>query len=181
MKYSGLKKYSIGNGEGVRVSLYVSGCKFHCKGCFNPETWDFNTGWEYTEETEKEILELVKSDRVDGLSLLGGDPLWQSYKDMEQLFNLVNKVAMLGKTTWLWSGFTFEELMEDELEKEDPELWVMRRSLAFACDVWVDGRFILDKRDLRLQWCGSTNQRVIDIRKSLEKGEVILYKNKFTK
>lgn len=88
---------------------------------------------------------------------------------------------MLGKTTWLWSGFTFEELMEDETEKEDPELWVMRRSLALACDIWVDGRFILSKRDLRLQWCGSTNQRVIDIQKTLENKEVVLYKSNFTK
>ena len=100
---------------------------------------------------------------------------------MEQLLNLVNKVAILGKTTWIWSGFTFEEIMEDENNKEDPLLWQMRRSLICACDVFVDGRFQVENKDLRLQWCGSTNQRVIDMQKTLEQGKVILYKSDYTK
>lgn len=180
MNYSALKKYSIGNGEGIRTSLYVSGCNFHCNGCFNPETWDFNFGVPYTIETENEILSLIKSDRVNGLSLLGGDPLWQSYEDIEQLLALVNKVKVLNKTTWIWSAFTWEELMEDESHKTNPELWSKRKELILACDVWVDGRFILKERNLKLQWCGSNNQRVIDIKKSLESNSLILYSSDFT-
>lgn len=181
MKYGRIISYDVGNGEGVRASLFVSGCQFHCKECFNSETWEYNYGKEYTQETEDYILNLIKKPYFHGLSLLGGDPLWQSYSGMEQLLNLVNKVAMLGKTTWIWSGFTFEEIMEDETKKEDTLLWQMRRSLICACDVFVDGRFQVENKDLRLQWCGSTNQRVIDVQKTLKQNKVILYKSDYTK
>jgi anaerobic ribonucleoside-triphosphate reductase activating protein len=178
MNYSALKRYSIGNGEGVRTSLYVSGCNFHCKGCFNPETWDFNYGNPYTKETEEEILKLVSSDRVNGLSLLGGDPLWQSVEDMRLLISLVDNVKQLNKTVWIWSAFTWEELFE---KKQESELWQTRWELIKACDIWVDGRFILSERNLKLQWCGSNNQRVLDVKQSLEANSPVKYTSTFTK
>ena len=181
MNYAKINLFDIANGEGIRVSLFVSGCNFHCKDCFNPEAWDCGYGKDFSKKEEEIILNRLKDEKFDGLSLLGGDPLWQSYSGMEQLLNLVNKVAMLGKTTWIWSGFTFEEIMEDANNKEDPLLWQMRKSLICACDVFVDGRFQVENKDLRLQWCGSTNQRVIDMQKTLEQGKVILYKSDYTK
>jgi anaerobic ribonucleoside-triphosphate reductase activating protein len=180
MNYSGLKKYSIGNGEGIRTSLYVSGCNFHCNGCFNPETWDFNYGLPYTDKTEEEILNLIKSDRVDGLSLLGGDPLCQSYEDIELLLQLVLKVKDLGKNTWIWSGFTWEELMQTSFN-ESHQLWQKRKELISACDVWVDGRFVMKERNLNLQWCGSNNQRIIDVKQSIDQNNLVLYKSDFTR
>ena len=181
MNYAKINLFDIANGEGIRVSLFVSGCNFHCKDCFNPEAWDCEYGKDFSKKEEEIVLNRLKDEKFDGLSLLGGDPLWQSYSGMEQLLNLVNKVAMLGKTTWIWSGFTFEEIMEDENNKEDPLLWQMRRNLICACDVFIDGRFQVENKDLRLQWCGSTNQRVIDMQKTLEQGKVILYKSDYTK
>lgn len=173
MNYSGINFCDIANGKGIRVSLFVSGCHFHCDGCFNPEAWDYEYGKPYTKETENKILEEIKKPHIRGLSILGGDPLCQSYEGMNQLFSLANKVNELGKNTWIWTAYTWEELMEDETEKEGPLLWQMRRSLVLACDVWVDGRFILNQKDLSLAFRGSKNQRVIDIKKSLEKKEVV--------
>lgn len=178
MNYAKIKHYDPANGEGIRISLFVSGCNFHCIGCFNPETWDFNYGSPYTNETEAELLRLISSDRIKGLSLLGGDPLCQSYEDIELLLQLVRKVKDLGKNVWIWSAFTWEELMIQEHE-DQKELWQKRKELILACDIWVDGRFILKERNLNLQWCGSNNQRVINIKQSIENNDLILYKNKF--
>lgn len=185
MYYSKIKHYDIANGEGIRISLFVSGCKFHCKDCFNSETWEFNYGQLFTDEVYQDILAQATSSRYDGLSLLGGDPLWQTSEDMVILEKLAIDVKVhcknVGdshkihcKNVWIWSGFTWENVMDET--KTDPEA-TARRNLIKACDVWVDGRFESDKKDLRLKWRGSNNQRVIDVQKSLEKGEIVLWES----
>lgn len=112
MNYSKIKHYDIANGEGVRISLFVSGCKFHCKDCFNSEAWDFNYGTPFTSDTFVEIVEQATSDRYAGLSILGGDPLWQTKDDMAVLALLAQNVRSQGKTVWIWSGFVWEDIME---------------------------------------------------------------------
>lgn len=101
MNYAKIKHFDIANGDGVRVSIFVSGCKFHCKDCFNSETWDYNYGNQYTQETEDELINLISNPNIDGLSILGGDPLWQDESGLQTLINLVNKVHSMNKTVWI--------------------------------------------------------------------------------
>lgn len=164
MYYSQIRRMDVSDGPGIRVSLYVSGCRFHCKECFNPETWDFEHGKPYTEGTKNRILSLVSGSHVRGLSLLGGDPLWQDEDGLKQLIELVEEVKALGKDVWIWSGFVYEQIMTDNPATEIDKL---RKELVSKCDVWVDGLFEIEKKDLRLPYCGSTNQRVIDMKDSI--------------
>lgn len=162
--------YDIANGEGIRVSLFLSGCKFHCKECFNSEAWDFNYGKEYTKETEKYILDQIKKPYIKGLSLLGGDPLWQDMEGLKQLRQLTQKVRNLDKTVWIWSGFTWEEIFggTDDNTKEEDKLIVLRKELILSANIFIDGRFEKDKKDFSLKWRGSFNQRIIDVKASKE-------------
>lgn len=170
MKYASIKKMDISNGEGIRVSLFVSGCNFHCPGCFNEEVQSFDYGKNYTQATEDLILKEVSKPHIKGLSLLGGDPLWQDIDGLKQLRQLVQKVHDLGKTVWIWSGFTYENLLDGSgLSEEANERILLVRD----CDVFVDGFFEYDKKDLSLAWRGSRNQRVIDMNKTKDK--VVLY------
>ena len=170
MKYASIKKMDISNGEGIRVSLFVSGCNFHCPGCFNEEVQSFDYGKNYTQATEDLILKEVSKPHIKGLSLLGGDPLWQDIDGLKQLRQLVQKVHDLGKTVWIWSGFTYENLLDGSgLSEEANERILLVRD----CDVFVDGFFEYDKKDLSLVWRGSRNQRVIDMNKTKDK--VVLY------
>lgn len=166
MNYAKIKHYDIVNGEGVRTSLFVSGCQFHCKDCFNPETWNFNYGKPYTQKTTDHILSTLKPPYIDGLSILGGDPLWQDEEGTSQLIDLVKQVKSIGKTVWIWSGFTWEQL---------PALSQSKQNLVQLCDVMIDGLYNNILRDLRLKWRGSSNQRVIDIQKTLNRQKVVLY------
>ena len=171
MHYSNIIEEDIANGQGVRITLFVSGCKFHCKECFNSEAWTFNYGKEYTEKTEEYILKQVNKPYIKGLSLLGGDPLWQDMDGLKQLRQLVQKVHDLGKTVWIWSGFIYENLLDGSgLSEEANERILLIRE----CDVFVDGLFENDKKDLSLAWRGSRNQRVIDMNKTHE-DKVVLY------
>ena len=154
MNYAEIKPLDIANGEGIRVSLFVSGCRNRCPGCFNPETWDFNYGEEFTWETLHEIERLLKDPNVKGLSILGGDPLEPENIQWVETLCAYVKHNMVGKDVWVWTGYEFETLMD---------LPVMR-----YIDVLVDGRFEKDKKDLRLAYRGSWNQRVIDIPKSIK-------------
>ena len=163
MNYSGIKSFSIENGTGVRVSLFVSGCRHHCKGCFNEETWDFEYGKRFTWETVHEIEELLANPNISGLSILGGDPMEPE--------NRLEVIALCGyvrykfpeKTIWMWTGYDF---IEDGLI----DLPIMK-----YIDVLIDGRFEEDKKDLSLAYRGSSNQRVIDVKKSLEHRCAIRY------
>lgn len=170
MKYASIKKMDISNGEGIRVSLFVSGCNFHCPGCFNEEVQSFDYGKNYTQTTEDLILKEVSKPHIKGLSLLGGDPLWQDIDGLKQLRQLVQKVHDLGKTVWIWSGFTYENLLDGSGLSEEANERIL---LVHDCDVFVDGLFEYDKKDLSLAWRGSRNQRVIDMNKTKDK--VVLY------
>ena len=154
MNYGEIKKCDIANGEGVRVALFVSGCRHHCKGCFNSMTWDFNYGKKFTEETEEEILEALKPNYIDGLSLLGGEPFEPE------------------KNIWCYSGYLFDE----ELKKESRARCEYTDEMLSMLDVLVDGRFEEDKKNITLLFRGSENQRLIDVKKSLEQDKVVEWK-----
>ena len=169
MNYSQLITCDTANGEGVRTSLFVSGCTNHCPGCFNQEAQDFNYGKLYTQDTENILLDCIKQPYISGLSILGGDPLCQDDMGLIILNFLAHKVHSLGKTVWLWTGFKWEDF-------NFTNNFSLQSLLLSACDVVVDGPFIEAEKDLSLAFRGSRNQRIIDVRKTLGKGEIILYK-----
>lgn len=163
MRYNRIRKMDISNGPGVRVSIFFQGCAFHCKNCFNPEAWDFNGGKEFTDEVISHILELSSPSHITGLSILGGEPLHQ--KNIEGTLKLSKsfKEKYPNKTIWCWTGFTFENIKEKEVFN--------------YIDVLVDGQFQDDKYDSNLKWRGSSNQRVIDITKTIKNNKIELYKD----
>lgn len=167
MKYAKIRKMDISNGEGVRVSLFVQGCSFHCKNCFNPETWDFNKGKEFTTAEIQKIIELANKDYIAGLSVLGGEPLHNN--NVDEVFHIVTtfKEKFPNKNIWLWTGFKFEDAIKDS----------KRKSILCNIDVLIDGQFEEDKKDLTLKWRGSSNQRVIDCKKSLAENKIVLKEN----
>ena len=169
MNYSQLITCDTANGEGVRTSLFVSGCTNHCPGCFNQEAQDFNYGKLYTQDTENILLDCIKQPYISGLSILGGDPLCQDNMGLITLNFLAHKVHSLGKTVWLWTGFKWENF-------NFTNNFSLQSLLLSACDVVVDGPFIEAEKDLSLAFRGSRNQRIIDVRETLGKGEIILYK-----
>lgn len=172
MNYGEIKKCDIANGEGVRVALFVSGCRHHCKGCFNSMTWDFNYGKKFTEETEEEILEALKPNYIDGLSLLGGEPF--EPENQEVLVKLLRKVKERypEKNIWCYSGYLFDE----ELMKESRARCEYTDEMLSMLDVLVDGRFEEDKKNITLLFRGSENQRLIDVKKSLKEGQIVEWK-----
>ena len=147
------------NGRGIRVSLFVSGCNHACKNCFNAETWNPKYGEKFTEKQEDEIISFFKKygKTIRGLSLLGGDPTYP--QNIEPLIKFIKKfkTELPDRDIWIWSGFTWEEVMADK----------KRKDLISLCDVLIDGKYVEDLKDLNLKWRGSSNQRVIDIKKSL--------------
>ena len=169
MNYGRIIKYDVANGEGVRTSLFVSGCTNHCPGCFNQEAQDFNYGKLYTQDTENILLDCIKQPYISGLSILGGDPLCQDDMGLITLNFLAHKVRSLGKTVWLWTGFKWEDF-------NFTNNFSLQSLLLSACDVVVDGPFIEAEKDLSLAFRGSRNQRIIDVHETLEKGKIILYK-----
>lgn len=180
MNYAGIIPVDLANGPGIRASLFVSGCNFHCPDCFNQDQQDFTYGRPFTERAARLVLDNIAKPYCAGLSILGGDPLWQSFEGMEQLHKLEDEVHLLDKTVWLWSGFTWEALADsvtcfpDTLQ--DTALAVARLHLVCACDVVVDGPFQKDLKDLSLAWRGSSNQRVIDVQKTIQNGgNVVLW------
>lgn len=171
MNYGQIKNCDIANGEGVRVTLFVSGCTNRCKGCFQPETWDFNYGQPYTQETEDEIIKLLEPAYINGLTLLGGEPF--EPENQRVLVSLVKKVKILypNKTVWAFTGFTLEQLMH---QAPHPRCEVTQ-NLLFNIDVLVDGKFEADKKNIRLKFRGSENQRLIDLPKTFKAGNIVLW------
>lgn len=169
MNYGKIKYFDIANGIGIRTSLFVSGCSNHCKGCFQPETWNFNYGQKFTDETIKEILDSIDNEHIAGLSILGGDPL--EYNNLEMVNKLIDEFRKrfgFTKDIWMWTGYILEDIMEEntrELNKID----VTRK-----VDILIDGRFELRKRDLKLKYRGSSNQRIIDMQLSQTFNTLIL-------
>ena len=171
MYYGEIKNCDIANGIGVRVTLFVSGCTNRCKGCFQPQTWDFKYGNPYTKETEDYVIELLRPSYITGLTLLGGEPFEPS--NQEELVELVKRVKteLTGKTIWAFTGFTLEMLSE---EGSHPRCEFTDEMLSHI-DVLVDGRFDKDKKDISLRFRGSSNQRLIDMNKTRASGEIILW------
>lgn len=171
MNYCALRNCDVANGPGMRVTLFVSGCTNHCPGCFQPETWDFDYGEPFTEETENRILEMLQPEYISGLTLLGGDPFEPG--NQRALLPLLKQVktGYPNKSIWAYTGF----LLDEELQTDGsyPRCEVTDEMLTYI-DVLVDGRFVEAKKDVRLKFKGSANQRIIDVRKTLACGEVTL-------
>ena len=162
MNYAQLRHYDVANGPGVRASIFVSGCRFNCKGCFNKEAQDFNYGNIYTKEVENKFMEYVLDDNVKGISILGGEPLMQTMDD--SLLNLLKRIKKeSNKEIWMWTGFIYETAILDEKRKE----------ILNYVDVLVDGQFDESKKVLNLKFRGSTNQRIIDLNRTRLTGEII--------
>ena len=161
MRYNLIRMMDISNGPGVRVSIFMQGCEFRCENCFNPETWDFRGGKEFTDSTIKEVLDYADKDHIEGLSILGGEPLHP--KNIEGTARLAKafKERYPNKNVWVWTGYLFEELSKDE-------------EVFKYMDVLVDGRYVDELHDFNLKLRGSSNQRVIDIEKSLKANEIVL-------
>ena len=170
MNYGEIKNVDIANGTGVRVSMFVSGCTHHCKGCFNPETWNFNFGLEYTDKVEDELIEALKPNYIEGLSLLGGEPFEpENQKTLVKLLKRIKK-ELPEKNIWVYSGYLFEELTGEKKSRAFTDITLEMLSMV---DVLVDGEFIEELKDISLQFRGSSNQRIIDVQQSLKNNEII--------
>ena len=171
MHYGNIKNYDIADGEGVRVTLFCSGCTNRCEGCFQPETWDFCYGKEYTKETEDQLIQMLTNPNIQGLTLLGGDPFEPS--NQRTLITLLRRVKqeLPKKDVWAYTGFVYEQ---DLLEGQRKHTEVTDEMLSYI-DVLVDGPFVIDEKDISLYFRGSTNQRVIDMPKTLKSGNVVIY------
>ena len=163
MNYGKIKPTDVANGEGVRVSLFVSGCPHHCKGCFNAELWDYNAGQEFTPEVIMKIVNLCDHDHISGLSLLGGEPLDPKNLKQVTLLCRVFKHYYPNKTIWCYTGYEWDRIKHLDIMQ--------------YIDVVVDGKFVQEQKDPRLKFRGSSNQRIIDVKKSLESGRVVLRKD----
>lgn len=164
MRYNKIRKMDISNGPGVRVSIFMQGCTFNCKNCFNPETHDFNGGKELTDEVIEHILELAKKEYIEGLSILGGEPLHPKNISASTKLAKKFKETYPEKTIWIWTGFNYENNLKD-------------KEILKYIDYLVDGQFIEEQKNPKLKYAGSSNQRVIDIKKTLKKGQVVQMKN----
>lgn len=171
MKYGTIKKCDIANGPGVRVSLFVSGCRHHCKGCFQPETWDFNYGNEFTQETEKEILDALKPYYIKGLTVLGGEPFEPENQRVLVKFLKDIRSRFPNKTIWCYTGYTLEDL----LAQHGKARCEVTDEMCGYIDVLVDGEFVLDKKDISLKFRGSSNQRLIRMPETLKTGMVVMW------
>lgn len=163
MRYNIIKKSDIANGPGVRVSIFVQGCHFHCEGCFNSSTWDFEKGKAFTEDTLNTILELSNKNHIKGLSILGGEPL--DPKNIDDVIKLSKefKSKYPNKTIWLWTGYTIDK--------------ICNKDILNYIDVLVDGQFDIKLKNITLKYKGSENQRVIDVKKSIKENKIILLDN----
>lgn len=161
MKYNKIRKMDISNGPGVRVSIFMQGCAFHCENCFNKETWDFNGGTDFTEETIKKVLDLCDKDYIVGLSILGGEPMHPNNIDGTTALAKAFKEKFPNKNLWVWSGYLFDKDLKD-------------KEVLKYIDVLVDGQFINNLHNPTLKWKGSSNQRVIDVQKSLKNNKICI-------
>ena len=171
MNYAEIKYCDVANGPGVRTSLFVTGCSHHCPGCFNEIAWDFNYGKPFTQDTIDSIIESLKPDYIQGLTLLGGEPF--EYSNQKGLLPLVRQVRKVlpQKDIWCFTGFLFDKDIIENMCKK----WKETNELLSYIDVLVDGRFVEELKNLNLKFKGSENQRTILVNESLKSGNVILY------
>ena len=183
MRYAQIRSLDISNGEGVGVSLFVQGCPFHCKNCFNSDTWDFNGGKEWTEEIKDKFMKLIDRPYIKRVSFLGGECL--ADQNLDEVLKLVKQIrnSYPDKTIWLYTGFEWNSLMSKICQPTFPdkdferiiEIHKKRKEIISNVDVLVDGEYIDEQKDLSLKFRGSKNQRVIDVKQSLAQNKVILY------
>jgi len=174
MRYAQIRSMDISNGEGIGVSLFVQGCPFHCFGCFNSETWDFNGGKEWTEKTKDKFMKLIDRPYIKRVSFLGGECLAENNLDEVLLLIKQIRISFHEKSIWLYTGYTWEKIVYQYNSKRDKFL-KMRKEIVSNVDVLIDGEYIDKQRDITLPFRGSSNQRVIDVQKSLEQGKVVLH------
>lgn len=177
MRYASIRSLDISNGEGVGVSLFVQGCPFHCKNCFNSETWDFNGGKEWTEETKDKFLKLIDRPYIKRVSFLGGECLAE--QNLDGILSLIKEIrnSFPTKTIWLYTGYSYQKIFRSEsscISQEGLNNF-KRREIIKLCDVVVDGKYIDEQKDLTLKWKGSKNQNVIDVKQSLAQNKMVLY------
>ena len=192
MRYAQIRSMDVSNGEGIGIALFVQGCHFHCHDCFNPDTWDFGGGKEWTQDTENKFITLASKPYIKRISILGGEPLAEENLDgvlklvrrINKTFNGQHMASSSSKKIWLYTGYTWGSLfMYDKeinssanfLRKDEMEFYMKRQQIIQQCNVLVDGRYIDTQKDITLKWRGSRNQRVIDIQKTLRSSEIILY------
>lgn len=177
MRYASIREMDISNGQGLGVSLFVQGCYFHCKNCFNSETWDFNDGKEWTNEIKEKFLKLINRDYIERVTILGGEPLVD--QNVEDVLDLVKEIRekFPNKKIWIYTGYKWKAILypvvTDDLNPERDRILQIRRDILNYIDVLVDEKFEDDKKDLTLKWKGSSNQHVIDVKKSLQEKKII--------
>ena len=203
MRYASIRELDISNGEGVGVALFVQGCRFHCTNCFNPDTWNFSGGKEWTQNVKEKFLELIDRPYIKRVSILGGEPLADENLDgVLDLATEINKrynipqdivcnnnsdlnilngntdrfrLSLPNKSIWLYTGYTWDQIFTDGVFlTRDCAGW-KRREIVKQCNILVDGRYIDSERDITLKWKGSRNQRVIDVQRSLQQNRIVLY------
>lgn len=169
MYFADIKKVDVANGPGVRISLFVSGCTHHCKGCFNEVAWDFKYGKEFTKKEEDYIIELLKPDYIDGITILGGEPF--EYVNQKGILPLVKRIReeLPNKSIWCFSGYTFDKDILNDMCKN----WNETKDLISYIDVLVDGKFEIEKKNFKLKFRGSSNQRIIDVKESIKQSKVV--------
>lgn len=161
MRYNLIRKMDISNGPGIRVSIFMQGCHFHCKNCFNPDTWSFEKGQEFNDETIEEVLKLCGEPHIKGLSILGGEPMHPVNIEGTTRLAKAFKENYPEKTLWAWTGYKFDEYLKD-------------KEIVKYLDVLIDGQYVDELHDFTLKWRGSSNQRVIDVQKTLKENKIIL-------
>ena len=175
MNYHNLTYPDMNNGDGLRVVLWLSGCNHHCYNCQNPQTWDANSGIPFDEPAREELFRELNKDYISGLTLTGGDPLYN--ENLDDVLDLVNEIRLScpNKSIWLYSGYEWNQIFNDGVYlTKDCSGW-KRREIVKQCTVMVDGKYIDSQRDITLRWKGSSNQMVINIQESLLKGEIVLW------
>lgn len=176
MNYLGIDKSSISNGPGVRVVLWVAGCKIHCKGCQNPESWDFCSGKLFDEEAKQELFNALDKPYIRGITFSGGHPL--ENENIEDVFNLILEIKdkFLKKDIWLYTGYRYEDIIEPKKCKLN-KTHLLRATIIKCCDVIIDGPYIEEQRDITLKFRGSKNQRLIDVKETMKQGKIITIQN----
>lgn len=180
MNYAQIRSMDISNGEGIGVSLFVQGCDFHCKNCFNSETWEFSKGQEWNDKTKNQFLKLVEKPFIQRVSILGGEPLHP--KNVQNVLKIVDeiRVSYPTKNIWLYTGYTWEQIMHPvitDINSEQLKMLQMRKELVSKCDVLIDGRYVDELRDISLHWRGSSNQRVINVQETLKQNQIVLWES----
>lgn len=175
MRFSEIVPFDVCNGEGTGCSLFVQGCDFQCPGCFNSQSWNFNNGIEWNENFKNIFLNCVNKSYINRITILGGEPLHNN--NIKEIYELCKELKNIfpDKTLWIYTGYTFETVINKSSAAEED---IYRRNLLFLADVVVDGRFEQDKKDLTLAFRGSSNQRIINIQETLKQGKIILWSNK---